>query len=124
MSDSNHFKPLPILETSSTKNGGGCGCHDDHGSDQHAAETQVLAAVQATIANTKGKDYWRSLDELSDTPEFRKFLEQEFPSKHELWMDDVSRRDFLKLMGAGISMMFFAGCRKPVDLIYPYHEYP
>ena len=27
-----------------------------------------------------GKRYWRSLDEFSDTPEFRTWLEKEFPS--------------------------------------------
>ncbi|MGH8101057.1 MAG: TAT-variant-translocated molybdopterin oxidoreductase, partial [Chthoniobacterales bacterium] len=28
---------------------------------------------------TNGKRYWRSLEELSDTPEFREWLEREFP---------------------------------------------
>ena len=27
-----------------------------------------------------GKEYWRSLDELADTPEFRAFVEAEFPT--------------------------------------------
>ncbi len=27
----------------------------------------------------KGKDYWRSLDQLADTPEFNKLLKREFP---------------------------------------------
>src|SRR5579862_6573062 len=70
------------------------------------------------------KEYWRSLDELADTPEFRKYLETEFPAKHELWMDPVSRRDFLKMMGAGMAMMFFSGCRKPLEKIFPYHDNP
>jgi len=71
-----------------------------------------------------GKEYWRSLDELADTPEFRKYLETEFPSKHELWMDPISRRDFMKLMGAGMAMMFFSGCRKPLEQIFPFNENP
>jgi molybdopterin-containing oxidoreductase family iron-sulfur binding subunit len=124
MTDSPDFKSLPILDTTPTKNGGGCGCDHGHEGHDHAAEAQVIASVQDKISTARGKEYWRSLDELSDTPEFRKFLAQEFPTKHELWMDDVSRRDFLKLMGAGISMMFFAGCRKPTDLIFPYNETP
>src|SRR4051812_1428375 len=70
------------------------------------------------------KEHWRSLDELADTPEFRKYLETEFPTKHELWMDPISRRDFLKLLGAGIAMMSFAGCRKPLEMIFPYNENP
>ena len=76
------------------------------------------------LSMTTGKNYWRSLDELADTPEFRTFLEQEFPSKHELWMDPISRRDFLKLMGASMAMMFFSGCRRPLEKIFPYNDQP
>src|ERR1700689_3514942 len=39
-------------------------------------------------------------------------------------MDPISRRDFLKLMGAGFAMMFFTGCRKPLQMIFPYNESP
>jgi len=72
----------------------------------------------------ESKEYWRSLEERADSPEFRKYLETEFPHKHELWMDPISRRDFLKMMGAGAAMMFFAGCRKPLQMIFPYNENP
>ena len=80
--------------------------------------------IEQKLATARGQDYWRSLDQLADTPEFRKYLESEFPSKHELWMDPMSRRDFLKLAGAGIAMMFFTGCRKPLQMIFPYNENP
>ena len=40
-----------------------------------------------------GKRYWRSLEELSDTPEFRGWLEKEFPSgAAQLDGDEWSRR--------------------------------
>ena len=40
-----------------------------------------------------GKRYWRSLGELSDTPEFRGWLEREFPAgAAQLEGDDWSRR--------------------------------
>ncbi|HVO32948.1 MAG TPA: TAT-variant-translocated molybdopterin oxidoreductase, partial [Elusimicrobiota bacterium] len=118
MNDAN-FKALPILDQPASRGSGSVAC-GDHDAADHAALTQI----RDRLARVRGKDYWRSLDELSDTPEFRKFLEDEFPSKHELWMEPVTRRDFLKLMGAGMAMMFFSGCRKPLEKIFPYQEYP
>jgi len=41
-----------------------------------------------------GKHYWRGLGELNDTPEFRQWLEREFPpGAAELNGDEWSRRD-------------------------------
>ncbi|PYK97907.1 MAG: hypothetical protein DME32_15055, partial [Verrucomicrobia bacterium] len=52
---------------------------------------------------TSGRRYWRSTDELADTPEFREWLEREFPSSAaQLNGDEWSRRNFLKLMGASV----------------------
>ena len=31
-------------------------------------------------ANATGRRYWRSLDELADTPEFKDWLHREFPA--------------------------------------------
>src|SRR5690349_17445527 len=109
MSDETTFLPLPILETKQDA----CGCSHEH---EHgtAGEPDAKSVVAEKLSLARGKEYWRSLDELGNTPEFRKYLETEFPSKHELWMDEISRRDFLKLMGAGFSLMFFAGCRRPL----------
>ncbi len=67
-----------------------------------------------------GKQYWRSLDQLADTPEFRKFLENEFPDSLDEVRDPVSRRKFLTLMGASLSLAGLIGCRKPVEKVIPY----
>ena len=70
-----------------------------------------------------GKQYWRSLGELSDTPEFRDWLEREFPAgAAELAGDDVSRRSFLKLMGASMALAGFglSSCRKPEMHLVPF----
>ncbi len=70
-----------------------------------------------------GKQYWRSLGELSDTPEFREWLEREFPAgAAELTADDVSRRSFLKLMGASMALAGFglSSCRKPELHLVPF----
>src|ERR1041385_7665231 len=45
-----------------------------------------------------GRKYWRSLDDLAQTPEFRTWMEQEFPQGASEWTDPVSRRHFVKIM--------------------------
>ena len=41
-----------------------------------------------------GQAYWRSLEELSDTPEFRSFMHREFPSGASELLDGTDRRHF------------------------------
>ena len=70
-----------------------------------------------------GKRYWRSLGELSDTPEFRSWLEREFPSgAAQLNGDEWSRRGFLKLMGASMALAGFGltSCRRPEMHLVPF----
>src|SRR5881398_2589117 len=70
-----------------------------------------------------GKHYWRSLGELSDTPEFREWLEREFPpGSAELSEDEWSGRDFMKLMGASMALAGFGlnGCRRPEAHLVPF----
>src|SRR2546421_82979 len=70
-----------------------------------------------------GKRYWRSLDEFSDTPEFRSWLEREFPSgAAQLNGDEWSRRGFLKLMGASMALAGFGltSCRRPEMHLVPF----
>src|SRR5262245_49952829 len=70
-----------------------------------------------------GKHYWRSLGELSDTPEFREWLGREFPAgAAELESDEVSRRSFLKLMGASMALAGFGlnSCRRPEIHLVPF----
>ena len=51
-----------------------------------------------------GKAYWRSLDELADAPEFRRFVEREFPAYADEMLAPASRRGFLKMMGASLAL--------------------
>ncbi len=79
--------------------------------------------LQHPAPSQTGKQYWRSLGELSDTPEFRDWLEREFPAgAAELAGDDVSRRSFLKLMGASMALAGFglSSCRKPEMHLVPF----
>ncbi len=74
-----------------------------------------------------GRRYWRSLGDLEDTPQFREWLHREFPrGANELEMDPVSRRSFLRLMGASMALAGFgmAGCRRPEGYVVPYVRSP
>ena len=68
-----------------------------------------------------GPKYWRSLDELADTPGFREHLAREFPEGASS-LDGVDRRQFMKLMAASFALggLGLAGCRRPEAHILPY----
>jgi molybdopterin-containing oxidoreductase family iron-sulfur binding subunit len=84
-----------------------------------------LDAVREKLKNVRGKKYWRSVDELADTPEFQAAVEKEFPGSPHAWGDEVSRRGFLKFMGASAALAGLAGCTKqPDEPIYPYIKQP
>jgi molybdopterin-containing oxidoreductase family iron-sulfur binding subunit len=73
-----------------------------------------------------GRAYWRSLDDLADTREFRDFLEREFPA-HASELSDPSRRNFLKVMGASLALAGAStvpGCRRPDHKIVAYNRKP
>src|SRR5215471_2257085 len=66
---------------------------------------------------------WRSLDEAADTPEFRDFLEREFPAGASELSEPTTRRTFLQIMGASVALAGAAtipGCRRPDHKIMPY----
>jgi molybdopterin-containing oxidoreductase family iron-sulfur binding subunit len=70
-----------------------------------------------------GKRYWRSVGELSDAPEFREWMEREFPAgASQLNDEEWSRRSFLKLMGASMALAGFGlnGCRRPEAHLVPF----
>jgi len=80
-------------------------------------------------ANPTGRRYWRSLDELADTPEFKDWLHREFPvGASEMVEDGQSRRNFLKIMSASFAFAGIAtlgaGCRRPEEKLVPYGKQP
>jgi molybdopterin-containing oxidoreductase family iron-sulfur binding subunit len=70
--------------------------------------------------------YWRSLDELSDTPEFRDFLFREFPAGATELLSETTRRGFLRVMGASLALagIGVTSCRWPTEKILPYSYRP
>jgi MoCo/4Fe-4S cofactor protein with predicted Tat translocation signal len=84
-----------------------------------------LKTVQAQITGTKGPEYWRSLEELAGRSEFQEMMHREFPKGASEWLDAVSRRGFLKLMGASLAMAGMTSCTKlPMEPIVPYVRQP
>ena len=75
-----------------------------------------------------GRRYWRSLDELADTPEFKDWLHREFPQGASEFEDGVSRRHFVKIMSASFALaglgVMGAGCRRPVEKLEPFGQQP
>src|ERR1700722_9393095 len=81
---------------------------------------------QISQANEKsGPEYWRSLEELAGSPAFQEALHREFPKGASEWVDSVSRRGFLKVMGASMALAGMSGCVKlPQEPIVPYVRQP
>ncbi|MEZ4648562.1 MAG: TAT-variant-translocated molybdopterin oxidoreductase [Candidatus Eisenbacteria bacterium] len=80
---------------------------------------------------TTGRDYWRSLEEYSQTPEFAAAVKREFPNATPDMISENSRRDFLKVMGASLAFAGITGCkpaegwpRWPEEKILPFTNRP
>jgi MoCo/4Fe-4S cofactor protein with predicted Tat translocation signal len=77
---------------------------------------------------TNGRRYWRSQDELADTPEFKQWLEREFPEGASELTDPVSRRHFVKIMSASMMLaglgVLGTGCRRPEEKLEPFGQQP
>src|SRR4026207_522572 len=79
-----------------------------------------LADIRTRLAGLEGRAYWRSLEELSATPEFRQYVHQEFPAQASEFNDPAGRRQFLKLMGASLALAGVSACtRQPPGTIVP-----
>ncbi len=84
-----------------------------------------LTAIREKLAAAKGPELWRGLEEVAQTEEFQQFVNAEFPASAELVTDGVSRRNFLKLMGASLALAGVNACTKqPTEKIFPYVKQP
>src|SRR5436190_4404515 len=82
--------------------------------------------------------YYRSLEQMADTPEFRAFATEEFPGFANVYeslgeaepRDDdprtaaLNRRRFLALSAAALGMAGLVGCRRPDIQILPFAVIP
>ena len=78
-------------------------------------------------SNANGRTYWRSLGEYARTPDFEEWLHREFPAGAAEWENDpLSRRSFLRLMGASLALagLSLTGCRRPEAHLVPFTQSP
>lgn len=76
----------------------------------------------APMTEPTGRQYWRSLDHMVETEEFREWLNNEFPSAAREAADGPTRRHFLKIMSASFLFAGFGltGCRRPEEHLIPF----
>ena len=84
-----------------------------------------FALLKNKVLSQNGKNYWRSVEEFVDAPEFAEFVSQEYPQHAEEWSDSFSRRNFIKIMGASLALAGLSGCViQPAEKIVPYVKAP
>jgi len=84
-----------------------------------------LSDIRTRLAGLEGRSYWRSLEELADTPEFHDYVQREFPFQASEFTDPAGRRQFLKLMGASLALAGVSACtRQPPEKLVPYVQQP
>lgn len=75
------------------------------------------------IQSDKKNEYWRSVSELENTPEFEEMLHREFPVAASEFPKGLSRRRWLQLMGASFALGA-AGCHFEQEKIAPFVQRP
>lgn len=86
-----------------------------------------ITEIRKRLEGSQGETYWRSLEELADTPEFREFLHKEFPRQAAPLESSLNRRDFMKLLGASLALAGLTSCVRPLsphEKILPYVRQP
>jgi MoCo/4Fe-4S cofactor protein with predicted Tat translocation signal len=93
--------------------------------DPNSTNSLNLEEIRAKLAQSNGRRYWQSLEELADTREYREFLENEFPANSEEKPQGFNRREMLKLSAASAALAGLSACTKlPVEKIVPYVKAP
>ncbi len=92
---------------------------------QVPAQPLTLDQARQELSGTQGRKYWQGLDVVASRPGFDRMVEQEFPQHASELIDPVSRRGFMKIMGASMALAGLSGCTKqPDEPIYPYIKQP
>lgn len=120
---------MPSMKPSHSNGRCDCTSHQAHGETAGCLSSDAsIGAMHASDSTSRsGQQYWRSLDELADTPEFREMMHREFPAGASELLDSGDRRHFLKIMGASMALagVGMSGCRRwPEEQIRPYAHRP
>src|SRR3984893_9103117 len=85
----------------------------------------AISALRKAASGGDPHRFWRGLDELADTPEFRNHKENEFPHGANDPEAKIDRRELLKVMAASAAFAGLTGCTKlPNQKIVPYVRQP
>ena len=71
------------------------------------------------MSQIKDPLYWKSVDAKAGAPEVQPFVEREFPVDASVLEDPLSRRTFLKIMGASIALAGASGCQGVLCIMPP-----
>ena len=52
----------------------------------------TLNSIHERLASARGAEYWRCLEELADTEEFRELLQREYPRQASAWDESLVGR--------------------------------
>src|SRR5690349_18340932 len=78
-----------------------------------------------TRLGPRGPEYWRAISELADSPEMSEATGLEFPPGADTLPGGMSRRNFLRLLGASAALAGVGACtRRPAEKILPYASRP
>jgi molybdopterin-containing oxidoreductase family iron-sulfur binding subunit len=82
--------------------------------------------VRRRLAEARGRvSFYKSLEELAQSPAFVELLHREFPAAASEWADAAGRREFLRVMGASLALAGLTACtRQPEEKIVPYVRAP
>src|SRR5213594_137717 len=84
-----------------------------------------IESARERLSRSRGREFWRSLEELSGDPAFQDLLHREFPSGASEWEEGLDRRRFLQLAAASLAFAGLSACtRQPLDAIVPYVKQP
>ena len=101
------------------------GDHRDASRREVPADNPGRASWAAALAGERGTGFWRSLDDLLETPQFRESIRGEFPATADVPDDQWSRRSFMKLLGASVALAGLGACiRESDDRILAYVDQP
>ncbi len=78
-----------------------------------------MSLIKIEGSGVTGRKYWRSLDQLAATPEFKTWVEREFSEDAAGMLTGKSRRTVLKLMAASFGLAGLTACRRPEANILP-----
>ncbi|HMV99648.1 MAG TPA: TAT-variant-translocated molybdopterin oxidoreductase, partial [Acidobacteriota bacterium] len=90
-------------------------------------EKQTLSSIREELNSKQGRQFWRSIEELTESEEFLELIRNQYPRQASLLGDAIDRRRFLQIMGASFALGGLTACNPiaaPTDKIVPYVRAP